>query len=200
MQLQNKYKDNIFILSRPPGHHSNNESPSGFCLINNMYMAVDYLKHLNSNYKIAIVDWDVHHGNGTQKLFYHRDDILFIDIHRDNFYPYTGFKEEIGEGKGIGFNINIPLEKGSDEKVYINCFNTIIVPALNTFNPDWIMVSCGFDAHINDQMGGMKLESSSYGKFHTILQKLGKPITYMLEGGYNDDSICSSIKEISRYN
>ena len=191
--------ENVFILTRPPGHHSDNVNPSGFCLVNNMYMAVDYLRNYKEKKKISIVDWDVHHGNGTQKLFYHDKDTLFIDLHRDNFYPHTGSSEETGKDDGIGYTINIPLEKGSDESVYIEHFKSTIIPALKDFDPDWIMVSCGFDAHIDDPFGCMKLTSSSYGRFHLMLKSLNKPITYMLEGGYNADAIKSSIIEIHRH-
>lgn len=191
-------KENVFILTRPPGHHSDNIIPNGFCLVNNMYMAVDYLRNYKGYERIAIVDWDVHHGNGTQKLFYKDKNTLFIDLHRNNFYPYTGSIEEKGEGDGMGYTINIPLEKGEDESGYIKHFKSDIIPALKNFNPCWIMISCGFDAHIDDPFGGMKLSSASYGRFHQILKTLNKPMTYVLEGGYNADAIKSSIVEIHR--
>ena len=108
----------------------------------------------------------------------------------------TGTVEETGEGDGVGYTINIPLEKGVDESVYIKNFESIIIPSLKKFDPDWIMVSCGFDAHIDDPFGGMKLKSSSYGKFHQLLKSLNKKMTYILEGGYNADAIKSSITEI----
>ena len=193
-EYKNGVKESIFILCRPPGHHSDNINPSGFCLVNNMYFAVDYLRKYMKTGKIVIIDWDVHHGNGTQKLFYDDKSTLFIDLHRDNFYPYTGKKEETG----YGYTINIPLEKGSNEDIYINCFNNIIIPSIEKFNPDWIMVSCGFDAHKNDPIGGMLLESTSYGKFHNLIKNLNKPITYLLEGGYNTNSIMESILEMQK--
>lgn len=196
LDWQTENKENVFILTRPPGHHSDNVDPSGFCLVNNMYMAVDYLRNYKGQERIAIIDWDVHHGNGTQKLFYKDKNILFIDLHRANFYPHTGTIEEIGEGDGLGYTMNIPLEKGVDESVYIKHFESAIIPALKNFDPGWIMVSCGFDAHIEDPFGGMKLNSTSYGRFHQLLKLLNKPMTYILEGGYNADAIKSSITSI----
>lgn len=197
-RIEKKKAENVFIITRPPGHHSDNIDPQGFCLVNNMYMAVDYLRKQKGIKKIAIVDWDVHHGNGTQKLFYEDNKTLFIDLHRDNFYPRTGSVEETGKDDGVGYTINIPLEKGSDEAVYIKHMMSDIIPALVKFDPDWIMVSCGFDAHINDPFGGMKLTDTSYGKFHHILKSMNKPMTYLLEGGYDADAISLSIAEIRR--
>jgi acetoin utilization deacetylase AcuC-like enzyme len=196
-----RYKEDIFLAIRPPGHHSNcscetiNHDIGGFCIINNVSIAVDYLKYKYNSKKIAIVDWDVHHGNGTQQIYYHRDDVLFIDIHRygNNFYPKTGSLEEKGKDKGLGYTINIPLEKESEEDTYLEKFKEIIIPSLQNYNPDWILVSSGFDAHKNDPLGGMKLESTSYKKFYNLLKGLDKNIILFLEGGYNKESICESV-------
>jgi acetoin utilization deacetylase AcuC-like enzyme len=193
-QIENKR--NAFFLSRPPGHHSNNKNPSGFCLTNNISFAVDFLKSNCS--KIAILDWDVHHGNGTQELFYDRSDVLFIDIHRDNFYPYTGNKNEKGIGLGFGYTVNILLEKGSDGKDYNNVFDEIVIPKLVEFDPDWILVSCGFDAHYLDPIGGMKLTEKDYFNFHQKLLKLNKPLTYFLEGGYNCKVVTNCVMEMMK--
>ena len=198
-QTDEKNTENVFIMCRPPGHHSDNITPSGFCIVNNMYMAVDYLRNFKKKNKIAIIDWDVHHGNGTQKLFYNDKNTLFIDIHRENFYPFTGSVEERGDGDGFGYTINIPLQSGSDENIYVEKFNSIIIPMLKTFEPEWIMISCGFDAHIRDPCGGMKLTSTSYGIFHQLLKSFNKPMTYILEGGYDTEAITSSVSEILRY-
>jgi len=191
---QCKNKIDTFILSRPPGHHCDNENVTGFCLINNVAILADYI--LKTKKRVAIVDWDVHHGNGTQKIFYERDDVLFIDIHRNNFYPYTGDVKEIGEKQGIGYTINIPLDKGSTEDVYLQTFDNIVIPSLEEYNPEWILVSCGFDAHKDDPLGGMNLHSSSYRKFYDKIKTLGLPITLLLEGGYNSKVIKESIESI----
>ena len=200
-----KNKEDIFLAIRPPGHHSNcscgtiNHNFGGFCIINNISIAVDYLQNKFGLKRIAIVDWDVHHGNGTQEIYYHRNDVLFIDIHRygNNFYPKTGSLDEKGLNQGLGYTINIPLVKESDEKIYLQKFSEIVIPSLENFNPDWILVSAGFDAHKNDPLGGMKLESNSYKKFYNLLKGLNKNITLFLEGGYNKESICESVNALS---
>lgn len=207
---QIKNKNDAFLLIRPPGHHSNNccdtlekgfnklHNYFGFCLINNVGMSVNYLqKYFNVN-KIAIVDWDVHHGNGTQEIFYSRSDVLFIDIHRYDgvFFPKSGKLDETGETEGTEYTINIPLEKGSDEEVYLQKFIEIILPSLKKFEPEWILVSCGFDAHQKDPIGGMNLNSKSYKKFYSLLKEFNKPITMFLEGGYNKEVILESIQEM----
>jgi len=185
--------EDIFILTRPPGHHSNNRTPSGFCLVNNIAYTTDLL--LRKGKRICILDYDVHHGNGTQEIFYETDSVFFIDIHRDNFYPFTGKKEEVGKGKGKGYTLNIPLEKGSGEKEYIEAFNSFL-PKIKKYQPDYILVSCGFDAHEKD-IGGMKLKSESYGKFHSILSSLGIRLIYFLEGGYQCEIILECIQSIT---
>lgn len=206
LDFQAKTNNNVFLLIRPPGHHSTiiNKSNNGcsftndgFCIINNISIGIDYLKNKYNIKKIAIVDWDVHHGHGTQQIYYERSDILFIDIHRydGKFYPGTGNINEIGSGEGKNYTINIPLDKNSDEKIYLKAFDEICIPSIQKFNPDWIFISCGFDAHKDDPIGGMKLESSSYRKFYDKIYQLNLKtnITLFLEGGYNKNSILESI-------
>jgi acetoin utilization deacetylase AcuC-like enzyme len=190
-------KKNAFILSRPPGHHSDNTTQGimGFCLINNISFGVDYYLEKNKKQKVVILDWDVHHGNGTQKIYYTRNDVLFIDIHRENFYPKgTGEVSENGEGDGLGYTINIPLRKGSDDNAYNKVFDNVVIPRIKKYNPDWIFISCGFDAHIDDPLGGMKLTDNSYKVFHEKLLVLNIPLTYFLEGGYNPSVVYNCVK------
>lgn len=202
----NNSKDG-FILIRPPGHHSNFckdsifVNPQGFCILNNISFGVDYIINKYNYKKVAIIDWDVHHGNGTQDIFYTRKDVLFIDLHRydGKFYPGSGKEEEKGEKEGYGYNINIPLSKGSGEDVYLQKFNDIIIPTLKEYNPDWIFISCGFDAHESDPLGGMNLKDESYFKFYELIKDLKKPITMFLEGGYNPDVIFRCISNILNF-
>lgn len=204
---QMKNNKNGFILIRPPGHHSNfckdsiTVNPQGFCIINNISYGIDYVINKCNYKKIAIIDWDVHHGNGTQEIYYSRKDVLFIDLHRydGKFYPGSGTEEEKGKNQGYGYNINIPLSKGTGENVYLEKFNNIILPTLKEYNPDWIFVSCGFDAHESDPLGGMNLKDDSYAKFYNLLKKLNKPITMFLEGGYNSDVIYRCISNILNF-
>jgi acetoin utilization deacetylase AcuC-like enzyme len=196
LHTQIKTNKNTMILSRPPGHHCDNVTPQGFCLINNISFAVDVLQ--KKGYKrIAIVDWDLHHGNGTQKIFYDNQEVLFVDIHCKDIYPFTGKVTETGEGDGVGYTMNIEVEKQNDEVVYLSSFENHIIPKLQRFNPDWILVSCGFDAHKDDPFKLMKLETSSYVKFHNYLTSLKKPLTYLLEGGYNKNVIKECVDAIS---
>jgi acetoin utilization deacetylase AcuC-like enzyme len=201
---QIKGNNDGFLLIRPPGHHSNvccdneNKDYMGFCIMNNVSIGVYYLQKFFNIKKIAIVDWDVHHGNGTQQIYYDREDVLFIDLHRydGKFYPGTGNKSEKGENKGKNYTVNIPLEKGSDEEIYLKAFDEVIIPKLKDFEPEWIFVSCGFDAHSQDPLGGMKLENNSYKKFMDRLKIFNKRVTLFLEGGYNKKVILESIEEI----
>jgi acetoin utilization deacetylase AcuC-like enzyme len=195
IDLQKTRDFDSFILTRPPGHHSDNESVEGFCLINNVSFGAEYLLKNGYN-KICILDWDVHHGNGTQKIFYDRDDVLFVDIHREGIYPFSGDEKETGFGKGKGYTVNIPMKKGSGEEDYLEVFDTYLLGKIEQFNPDWILVSCGFDAHKDDPIGGMLLESNSFGKMAKRLRLLGKKITYFLEGGYNRKVICDCVDSI----
>lgn len=180
LEIQIRYRKDIFILTRPPGHHCDNVNPKGFCIFNNIFFGAEYL--VKKGFRIAIVDWDVHYGDGTAKLCKWREDILFIDIHREDIYPFE--KTDIG------------LKKGSGEQAYLNAFYSIIIPKLKNFNPNWILVSCGFDAHKKDPIGGMNLETDSYVKFTKLLQELGKPITLFLEGGYDKDVILDCVSAI----
>lgn len=198
---------NGFAIIRPPGHHAFNNECSGFCFYNNVAIASKYLKNKFINgkeiKKIAIVDWDVHHGNGTQDLFISDDSVLFISLHRyDNgkFYPYKNCANytEIGHENGKGYNINIPWNTyNKDFKVnmkindddYISAFELIVKPILNQFSPDFILVSCGFDAAEYDPLGGLCLSPFAYHYMTCELTKINKHVLIALEGGYNLDSL-----------
>lgn len=205
IDYQSKNVEDVFLLIRPPGHHSNCGSDEckidmqGFCLINNLSYGVKYLQNKYRLKKIAIVDWDVHHGNGTQKIYYGDDSVLFIDLHQYDgiFYPKSGKEDEKGEGKGEGYTINIPLDKGSDERIYLEKFEKTVIPSLQKFDPEWIMISCGFDAHKDDPLGGMKLSSESFKKFYDLLKTIKNVnFTLFLEGGYNSKVICDCVSKL----
>lgn len=194
-----------FCLTRPPGHHAEWETAMGFCYFNNVAVAANYLIAEKLASRVAIVDFDVHHGNGTQHLFYDVDNVLVCNLHRDptDFYPYfCGFENETGRGPGEGYNLNVTLPAGSDEKNYLEAFGNVI-ERLENFKPDWILVSAGFDAHKNDPLGGMKLESSTYFEFAKLLCKVadehcGGKLLSVLEGGYNRQALGESICEYLR--
>ena len=202
--ILSKKIDHGYAIIRPPGHHADMSTAKGFCIFNSVAIAVKYILNKNPKKKIAILDWDVHHGDGTQAIFYKEDNPLFISIHRhDNgkFYPYkTGFVKEKGEEntKGLGFNINIPLDtkcvisKGPScigDAEYINIFEKIVMPCIQEYNPDIIFISCGYDAGENDFSGCLKCTPLAYAFMTERLLSLNKNLVFALEGGYTLDTI-----------
>ncbi len=188
--LFNKEIDNGFALVRPAGHHAEKEKSMGFCLFNNVALAAHHAIEKYGVKKIFIVDWDVHHGNGTQSSFYDTDKIFFVSIHQSPLYPGTGDINETGVGKGEGYTINIPLPGGQGDTEYANIFNTIVVPLAHQYEPDLILVSAGFDAHYKDDISSMRLTGPGFGYMARALVTLaehfcGGKILVSLEGGYN---------------
>lgn len=157
--------DNAYALCRPPGHHALAGEAMGFCLFANAVLGVEHARKIHGLSRVAIIDWDVHHGNGTQDAFYNDPDVLTISIHQDNLFPaYSGAADERGVGEGQGFNLNIPLPAGSGEGAYLAAMEQLILPKVATFKPDLIVVACGFDASAMDPLGHMMLSSDSYRK------------------------------------
>lgn len=188
-----KEVDAAFCAVRPPGHHAERDRPMGFCVFNNVAVGARYAQHRHGVEKVAILDWDVHHGNGTQHLFEEDPSVLFISLHQYPFYPGTGARSERGRGKGEGYTLNIPLPAGTGEQTYLRAFEDEILPALDRFNPDLLMISAGFDAHKDDPLGGMRLEEGSYAKFTRLVAGRG-PIVSVLEGGYNLQALAGSVQ------
>ena len=189
-----------FCMVRPPGHHALPGRAMGFCVLNNIALGAAYALERCGHGRVAIVDFDVHHGNGTQAAFYEDDRVLFISLHQHPFYPGTGSAAETGSGRGEGKTLNFPLPGGSTEAVYLEALRKSIVPAVREHAPSLIMVSAGFDAHRADPIGGMRLESESYAKMTRIIMEMaghscsGKVVS-VLEGGYNLDALAESIGE-----
>jgi acetoin utilization deacetylase AcuC-like enzyme len=182
-----------FAAVRPPGHHASRNAAMGFCLFNNI--AVTAAALVATGKRVAIVDWDVHHGNGTQELFYGSPDVLYVSLHHAPFYPGTGRVEEVGSALGTGATVNIPLPAGSGGGVYRQAFSRIVEPILGQFAPDWILVSAGYDAHVDDPLGGMGLNSVDYAAMAASLSRLvgGTNTVFFLEGGYNLAAIRASV-------
>jgi acetoin utilization deacetylase AcuC-like enzyme len=162
----------------------------GFCIFNNIAIAADSLIRQGLAKKIAIIDFDVHHGNGTQHAFYRRNDVFFISIHRTPFYPGSGTKDETGEGDGRGFTLNLPIHVSSGDDDYKNVFDTNLLPAVLKYKPDFIAVSAGFDAHVRDPLGGMRVTTGGYRWMAQLLSALANEccdgkLMYVLEGGYD---------------
>jgi len=191
-----------YAIIRPPGHHADMSTARGFCIFNSVAVAVKYILNKNNKMKIAVLDWDVHHGDGTQAIFYKDQNPLFISIHRHDsgkFYPFkTGFVKEKGEENGLGYNINIPLDtkcaisKGPScigDAEYINIFERIVMPILKEYNPDVIFISCGYDAGENDFSGCLKCSPFAYAFMTERLLSLNKNLIFALEGGYTLDTI-----------
>ncbi|MDN7025258.1 histone deacetylase [Methanoculleus sp. FWC-SCC1] len=176
-----------FALVRPPGHHATPSRAMGFCLFNNI--AVAAATALEKTDRIAIIDWDVHHGNGTQQVFYGTDRVLYISLHQAGIFPGTGWPEERGSGAGIGYTVNLPLEWGSGGADYDTIFEKVVCPAVEAYRPGLLLVSAGFDTSSDDPLGSMRLEPVDYGRMvQRLLSVYDGGIALMLEGGYGPSS------------
>ncbi len=189
--VMNKKCSNGFAFVRPPGHHAGSNYPMGFCVFNNVAVAA---AHLLKNYgleRVLVLDIDVHHGNGTQEIFYNNNKVLYISMHEDPIdFPLNGFADEVGESKGQGYSVNVPLPYGSGDKIYLKAFNEIVAPIVSQYKPQFILVSAGFDSHYTDPIGNLYVSSRSYMKiFECILDTASKfcqgKVVAVLEGGYS---------------
>ena len=186
-----------FAIARPPGHHAGRDYGMGFCLLNNAAIAAKHTRSQGVS-RIAILDWDVHHGNGTQDIFYANSEVLYLSVHQSPFYPGTGDGREVGEGRGQGFTVNVPLPARSGEDTYAAAFAGVFVPVLRELRPELIIVSAGYDAHAADLIGGMRLEAASFGRFAAELAAVAReigaaPLALLLEGGYNLKALTESV-------
>jgi len=180
-----------FLAIRPPGHHALGARAMGFCLFNNIAVTADRIR--SGGDRVAIIDWDVHHGNGTQDIFYADGDVLYISIHQFPFYPGTGWIDETGRGPGRGRTINIPFPAGTSGDAYAAAFDRVVVPLLAEFDPARILVSAGYDAHADDPLAGMLLGASDYQRMAASLAACGLPVIYFLEGGYDLPGVEASV-------
>ncbi|MFJ8235415.1 class II histone deacetylase [Ureibacillus sp. NPDC094379] len=181
---------NVYVLTRPPGHHAAREQGEGFCLFNNVAIAAHYARKKYGIKRIMIIDWDVHHGNGTESAFYNDPDILFFSIHQDGTIPGTGAKEMVGEGEGKGFNVNIPLPAGTGNAGYLHALEKIVVPIADQFKPELVIVSAGQDPSIFDPLGRMQVTAEGFYKITTIVKEIAKRhcdgrLVACHEGGYS---------------
>jgi acetoin utilization deacetylase AcuC-like enzyme len=174
---------NAYALVRPPGHHASAERSMGFCLFNNAGLAAHELS--TQGKRILIFDHDVHHGNGTQSIFYKRNDVMYQSIHLSPHYPGTGDVDEIGDGEGKGYTVNAPLMFGHGDGAVLQLFDEIFLPIARQYKPDLIIVSAGYDSHHSDRLGGLKLTANFFGEMIKRFQEIQQRIVCTLEGGYN---------------
>ena len=182
-----------FALTRPPGHHATINRGMGFCLLNNVAIAAEHLLQLEGAIRLAIVDLDLHHGNGTQDIFWKREDVLYISTHQYPHYPGSGKLNDVGEGSGMGANANFPMPPMSGDKAFGEVMEEAIIPLLDRFAPDMILISYGFDTHWSDPLGNILLSADGYYKIIESLTNWSDDhcngrIALFLEGGYNLDA------------
>ncbi len=184
--------DNAYSLSRPPGHHCLPDYPNGFCLLNNIGIAIEAARAAGLARRFAVLDWDVHHGNGTEAVFYDRDDVLTVSLHQERNYPMdTGACEDRGRGAGEGFNLNIPLPPGTGHKGYLAAMERLALPAIRDFAPDVLIIACGFDAAANDPLGRMLATAETFQMMTRQVMALADDLcdgklVMVHEGGYSE--------------
>lgn len=184
-------------LVRPPGHHAERRRAMGFCLYNNIAVAAAHARAQGAR-KVAIVDYDVHHGNGSQHIFEADPHVLYVSTHQYPYYPGTGAADEIGRGPGQGFTVNLPLEVGAVDEDYRTVFDEVVLPVLRQFEPDLLMISAGFDAHERDPLAGMRLTTGSFGAMTMALRKVAEEccrgrLVAVTEGGYDLQALAASL-------
>ncbi len=190
---------NAFCAIRPPGHHAESRRGMGFCLFNNVAIAARYLQRRHGIGRVAIIDWDVHHGNGTQEIFYEDPTVFYVSTHQFPLYPGTGSEGEIGQGAGAGYTLNCPMPGGRDDDDYTAVFVKKIIPALKSFGPEFILISAGFDAHRDDPLAGMQVTEAGFAEMTRLVRTLADGscrgrIVSCLEGGYNLPALARSVE------
>ena len=190
---------NAFCAVRPPGHHALEDQAMGFCIFNNIAIGARYVQKKHQLPKVLIVDWDVHHGNGTQAAFYDDPNVLYFSVHQYPFYPGTGSQTEKGSGKGLNSIINVPLPAGSGDADFVSAFEETLSPAAFAFSPDFVLISAGFDAHKDDLLGAMRVTQQGFAKLTQIVKNIAEKccagrLVSTLEGGYGLEGLAASVE------
>ncbi len=180
--------DRAFLIARPPGHHATPTRAMGFCLLNTAAIAAAHALE-QGHKRVTILDWDVHHGNGTQDIFYGRSDVQYISLHQYPLFPGTGLKAETGIAEGEGYTVNIPLEAGATDSTYLTHLRETVIPAIDAYAPDLLILSAGYDAHVEDPIGGMAVSDEGFRQMTReivpVANRNGGKVLAVLEGGYN---------------
>ena len=192
---------NGFTLVRPPGHHALRDRGMGFCLFNTAAIGARYLQKVHGAKRVAVVDWDVHHGNGSQDAFYDDPSVLFLSTHQYPYYPGTGAVDEVGSGAGEGYTVNVPLPAGCGDDEYLAVFREVVAPVVEGYDPDWLLVSAGFDSHRADPLGAMNVTERGFGVMADALLDLarkhaGGRAAFLLEGGYDLPALRNSVAAV----
>lgn len=191
--------EHAFCAVRPPGHHAERDRAMGFCLFNNVAIAARYLQRRHAMARVLIVDWDVHHGNGTQHTFDDDPSVLFFSTHQYPYYPGSGRETETGVGRGVGTTINVPMQAGEGDDGYRAVFQQVLMPAADAFQPDVVIVSAGFDAHKDDPLAGMGLTEEGYADLTRMVVSIARRhsqgrLLSCLEGGYDLHALSASVE------
>jgi acetoin utilization deacetylase AcuC-like enzyme len=190
-----------FAALRPPGHHAEADRAMGFCLFNNVAVAARALRAEEGVERLLILDWDVHHGNGTQHSFEDDPSVLYVSTHQFPYYPGTGDFHEVGRGEGVGATLNIPMPPGCGDTEYVGVFQRIVVPAVRRFGPQFILVSAGFDAHRDDPLAAMEVTGRGFAALTHLLRALAEELcggraVFLLEGGYADSGLHEGVSAV----
>ncbi len=185
-----------FSGGRPAGHHAERDRAMGFCLFNNVAIATELaIRELGAR-RVFVLDWDVHHGNGTAELFRRRGDVLFASIHQTGIFPGTGPLDDVGSGEGEGYTLNLPVPAGSEGELWLSLVEHIALPVAAAFEPDLVLISAGFDAHLDDPLAGCRLQTESFAEMachvRDLAARLGVPLGAVLEGGYSPTALAES--------
>jgi acetoin utilization deacetylase AcuC-like enzyme len=191
-----------FSALRPPGHHAEAERAMGFCLFDSIAVAAALAVEALGAARVLILDWDVHHGNGTEAIFGERDDVLFISLQQEGIWPGSGLPEDVGSGAGTGFTINLPVPAASGRDVFLSMLDRVVAPVATEFAPDLILISAGYDSHREDPLAGLALASEDFGQMTVEVRELGArvgaPVGAVLEGGYAPQALAESVEETMR--